>query len=240
MNRIFSAVAAVAIAVSFLAVGFGPGVVTAQTAENQTEHVTGTPTATSTPTPTPTENVTSTPTPTPTESGPSVDVSVNVGGEDQTPTATSTPTPTPTENVTGTPIDEHVTLVDWSYSSGTFTLVFENERPRPKTVTLSEATQPGEGATRSAVRRERLLGGETTLTLTTMTKGGEAAVAITTPASIESGVQTTISTGAQGANPFRPFGGTSGVLSGVGLAIIMSGAAAAWVLWQEETGVIEA
>jgi len=172
--------------------------------------------------------------------GPGVAAAQTAGN--QAPTATSTPTPTETEteNVTGTPVDEHVTLVDWSYSQGTFTLVFENDQARPTIVTLTESTQPDEGAQKFAVREERLLGGKTTLTMTTRIQGGESAVSITTPASIDAGGGIVVSTGAQGANPFRPFGGTSGVLSGVGLSLIMSGAAAAWVLWREETGVIEA
>jgi hypothetical protein len=43
-----------------------------------------------------------------------------------------------------------------------------------------------------------------------------------------------------GDNPLRYFGGTSGLLSGMGLAIVMSGAAAAFVLWREDQGVIKA
>lgn len=235
MTRTFSVVVAVAVALVVGCMGVGPSVAAAQPA---------TPNATaSTPT-----NQTATPNATTTTDDRGISIDVNLGsdqGGDETATASPTPTPgaaadAPTAAATGTPIDADVTLVDWSYAGGTFTLVFESTSVRPTTVTISEATQPEEGAQRSAIRRERLLKGRTTITMTTKIQGGESAVSITTPASIEAGHGTTISTGAQGSNPFAPFGGTSGVLSGVGLSIVMAGAAAAWVLWQEETGVIEA
>ncbi|ELZ09406.1 hypothetical protein C479_11320 [Halovivax asiaticus JCM 14624] len=143
--------------------------------------------------------------------------------------------------VEGTPVDEDLTLTDWEFSDGTFTLTFDLQGERPKTVTVAESTQPGEGTQASAIRRERLLPGENTITLTTRTAGGEAAAAITTSDSIDAGRQVTVSTGqTTGENPFAPFGGTSGVLSGVGLSMLMSGGAAAWVLRSEENGVIKA
>lgn len=141
----------------------------------------------------------------------------------------------------GDPIDEDLTLVSWEYSGGTFSLTFDLDGDRPKQATISEATQPGEGASQFAIRQERLLPGESTLTLTTRTQGGEAAVSITTADSLADGHGLVVSTGEQQADdPFATFGGTSGVLSGVGLSIIMSGSAAAWVLRWEESGVIKA
>lgn len=146
------------------------------------------------------------------------------------------------EDAGGTPIDEDVTLVDWSEDDGTFSLTFENDRDRPKTITLTESTQPDEGAQSMAIRQERLLSGETTISITTQVRGGAAAVSVTTSDSIANGQGTVISTGEQdsGDDPFAPFGGTSGVFSGVGLSIVMSAGAAGWVLWREESGVIKA
>lgn len=163
-------------------------------------------------------------------------------------TETPTPAPEPTETadatdtdeIEGQPIDEDVSLKDWSYSDGTFTLTFENTGERPASVTLTESTQPDEGAYQFTIREERLLPGETTITMNTKISGGESAVSITTQQSRADGSGIVVSTGQQGANPFAPFGGTSGVLSGVGLSIVMSGGAAGWVLWREETGVIKA
>lgn len=163
--------------------------------------------------------------------------------EETTPTATPTSTATPAPNQTGSDgvrIDQYVTLRDWTYSAGTFTLTFHSDRARPTVVTITEATQQDEGASRFSYREERLLKGTTTITMKARQNGGEAALGITTQASRAAGHGTSISTGAQGSNPFDSFGGTSGVLSGVGLAIVMSAAAAGWVLWREETGVIEA
>jgi hypothetical protein len=138
------------------------------------------------------------------------------------------------------PIDENVALTEWSESDGTFVLTFENSGERPVTVTLTESTQGDEGTYRFAITEKRLLPGETTITMTTKVKGDESAVSITTPASREAGHGVGISTGTQGANPFRHFGGTTGVLSGVGITILLSASAAVWVVWREESGVVKA
>lgn len=137
-------------------------------------------------------------------------------------------------------VDEDITLTDWSYSDGSFTLTFENSGERPKRVTISEATQGEEGAQQFNIKRERLLPGETTIRLRAPPVGGEAAAGITTSDSIAEGGGVKVSTGKQGGDPFAGFGGTSGVLSGSGLAVVMAGLAAWWVLRHEETGVMRA
>lgn len=158
-----------------------------------------------------------------------------------TPENQSQPNVTETSEISGDPIDDDLTLREWSYSSGTFLLTFENDADRPKIATITEATQPGEGAQRYSISQERLSPGESTVSFSSRSHSGEAAASITTADSIASGHGLTISTGSQGGDdPFAPFGGTSGVFSGVGLSIIMSGSAAGWVLWREEKGVITA
>jgi hypothetical protein len=145
------------------------------------------------------------------------------------------------ENVTGTPVDSRLTLTGWSYDEGTFTLNLELTGERPKTVTISESTQPARGSQQFAIRKERILPGETTIRMTTAVNGGHSALSITTEESIENERGVVVSTGEpSGRNPFRAFGGTSGLLSGVGISVLLSALAALYVLWREETGVIEA
>lgn len=163
-----------------------------------------------------------------------------VAAQDNTTNATQ-PNATTESEIVGDRVDEDLTLTKWEFSGGTFLLTFDLDSERPKQVTLTESTQPGEGAQQFAIREERLLPGESTLSIASRTQGGEAAVSITTAASISDGTGIVVSTGQQGGDdPFAPFGGTSGVFSGVGLSIIMSGSAAGWVLWREEKGVITA
>lgn len=145
-----------------------------------------------------------------------------------------------TSNVTGQRIDPNVVLTDWSHSGGTFTLDLYNSRPRPVTLTITESTQGEEGSYQFAIREERLLQGHTTIRFSTMIQSGETAVGLTTEQSREMGQGVGVSTGKPSSNPFESFGGTSGVLSGVALAMLMSAAAAGWVVWQEESGVIKA
>lgn len=166
------------------------------------------------------------------------------------PTETATPTSTsssPTEasddqegNVSGDRLDSSVILTDWSFSEGSFTLTFENVDRRPTTVTIAGATQPDEGVSRFNIREERLLPGTTTIQMRTHVSNGDAAVSITSAESTSNEDGIKVSTGNAGEDPFRHFGGTSGLLSGTFGTIGLSGLAAAWVLRQEESGVIRA
>lgn len=157
--------------------------------------------------------------------------------------ATPTETPTPERNssyLPGEALDEQTSLSNWRFEDGKFILTFEYLGERPRTVTLSESAQGARGTLRFATRDERLLPGTNTITMTTMIQGGESAVSMTTAQSREQGYGIAISTGQQGQDPFAPYGGTSGVLSGVGISVLLSGGAAGWVIWREESGVIEA
>ncbi|WP_324666275.1 hypothetical protein [Haloarcula sediminis] len=151
-----------------------------------------------------------------------------------------TETANDTGNVTGQRIDPNVVLTDWSHSAGTFTLELYNDRARPVKLTITESTQGEEGSYQFAIREERLLQGHTTIRFGTMVQSGESSVSLTTAQSRDMGQGVGVSTGKPSNNPFESFGGTSGVLSGVALAMLMSAAAAGWVVWQEESGVIRA
>lgn len=146
------------------------------------------------------------------------------------------------ENETvGTPIDENVRVASWRFEDGMFSITLANDGRRPVQATISESTQGTEGANTFSIQRERLLPGETTITMSPRTAGeGAAAVTITTPDSIDEGRGVEISTGQVERNPLRYFGGQQGLLAGMGMAIAMSGLAAAFVLWREEKGVIKA
>jgi hypothetical protein len=189
MRRIFSLATVVALGLSVVALGFGPGVSAAQSAGNNST--------------------------------------------DQPASAGST-----TEMAQS--LDQDVNLSEWSYADGVWTLRFRHSGRAPKVLTITEATQPGEGATRFSVRRERITTGVNTITMRTRVEAGESAIGITSPASLRAGYGIVLSTGKVGRDPFAPYGGASGVLSGVGISIGLSGLAAMWVIWREETGVVEA
>jgi len=43
-----------------------------------------------------------------------------------------------------------------------------------------------------------------------------------------------------GEDPLQYFGGESGLFTGMGMSMLLSLGAAGWVVWREESGVIEA
>lgn len=137
------------------------------------------------------------------------------------------------------PVDEDVAVTDWSFADGTFTIDFENRGERPTQVTMMEASQ-SDGARQISVRRERLLPGETTITISA--SGTPATVSITTAKSINAGSGVALSTGSDDSedNPLRYFGGEEGLFAGMGMSVTAAGAAALFVIWREENGVVEA
>ena len=134
-------------------------------------------------------------------------------------------------------IDSTTKITDWSYSSGRFTLVFEADEPT--TVSMTEAGSFEEGTSTFNYDEQRLQEGENVLTFPVADRSG-AAVAIATQESLSQGSGAIVSTGAVEENPFRHFGGESGLFSGVLLAVSMSALGAWYVVRSEESGVMEA
>ncbi len=93
-------------------------------------------------------------------------------------------------------VDDSVRVVGWGYDAEAevFQIVFESDRARR--VTLTESVQRAEGSGSFSVTTERLnADGRTLVELPVPAAGGEAAVGITTSASLSEGGGTYLSTG---------------------------------------------
>ncbi|WIV67101.1 hypothetical protein [Natrialbaceae archaeon AArc-T1-2] len=136
------------------------------------------------------------------------------------------------------PIDSETCITDWHYSGGTFTV--EIDADSRTTITYAESGQMDEGTGQFATSTVSAPDGESTHTIDVRNPEGEAAVTFATQLSQREGAGAYISTGTEGEDPFRHFGGTSGLLSGVGMTTLLAGLGAWYVVRSEESGVIEA
>ena len=101
-----------------------------------------------------------------------------------------------TQQVERIRVDDSVSVVGWGYDAEAevFQIVFESDRPRR--VTLTESIQRAEGSGTFSVTTQRLNADQRTLVeLPVPANGGEAAVGITTTASLREGGGTYLSTG---------------------------------------------
>nr|WP_311136455.1 hypothetical protein [Natronosalvus halobius] len=134
-------------------------------------------------------------------------------------------------------IDAETRIVDWSYSSGRFTLTIEADERRR--ISMTEAGTFEEGTTSFNYDEVRLEEGTNTVTFAVADRQG-AAVAIATRQSLAQGSGAIVSTGMVEQNPFRHFGGESGLFSGVIMTTALAGIGAAYVVRSEESGVVQA
>ncbi|MFC6716265.1 hypothetical protein [Halovalidus salilacus] len=136
------------------------------------------------------------------------------------------------------PIDNETRIVGWEYDSGKFTL--EIEADESTRIAMTEAGSFEEGTSSFNYDEKRIPEGMTTVTFTVADRDG-AAVALSTRASLEMGTGAMVSTGGDGEkDPFKHFGGTSGLFSGIGLSTLLAFLAGAYVIRSEKSGVIEA
>jgi len=93
-------------------------------------------------------------------------------------------------------VDESVTVTayEWDADNNVFRVTFENDG-RPTQITVTESVQRAEGAGTFSITQERLLPGTNEITLNVEPAGGQAAVSITTSASIDAGSGVYLSTG---------------------------------------------
>ena len=134
-------------------------------------------------------------------------------------------------------IDTDTRITDWSYSSGRFTLTIEaDEETR---VSLTEAGSFEEGTTSFNYDEVRLQEGTNTVTFAVADRDG-AAVAVATRQSLAQGTGAIVSTGMVEQNPFRHFGGETGLFSGVLMTVGLAGLGSWYVVRSEDSGVIEA
>ncbi|MCU4744302.1 hypothetical protein [Natronoglomus mannanivorans] len=135
-------------------------------------------------------------------------------------------------------IDSETCVTEWSYATdGTFTLTFE--ALEETTVGLTEASDWDEDSERIAYAEHDLEPGETTVTFSVFETQG-AGVGFMTAAAREQGSGAVISVGQHAPDPFRHFGGTSGLFSGVGLTVLLALVGAYLVVREESSGVVRA
>jgi len=99
-------------------------------------------------------------------------------------------------------IDSQTRLVSWSYDDDRagFELRFETDRSTQ--ITLTEAVQFSEGAGSGRIYQQRLPEGTTDVFVSVPRRGGQAAVTMTTPGSVENNRFSYVSTGE--TTPNRP------------------------------------
>lgn len=136
-------------------------------------------------------------------------------------------------------IDNETRVVDWSYEPGRFSL--EIEADEPTTISITESGAFSEDAKSFNYAEHELDEGTQTVTFMVSPRGQKgAAVAIATQESLEAGGGAIVSTGQVESNPFRHFGGETGLFSGVLITVGCAGIGAWYVVRSEESGVVEA
>ena len=135
-------------------------------------------------------------------------------------------------------LESGTTLTGWEFSGDRVRIAVEVE-DRPTTVEVSDNVAGlGEaGATRVPVVSQRVFPGSSVIVVPVEEFAGGNAV--TVGAGGES-VRLSTEMDASGDDPFRHFGGESGLFSGMLLALFSSVGGAGYVLWREDTGVMEA
>jgi len=137
-------------------------------------------------------------------------------------------------------IDNQTRVTDWSYNPGRFTL--EIEADEPTTISLTESGSFEEDAESFNYAEKELEEGTQTVTFMVSSRQGQrgAAVAIATQQSLDAGGGAIVSTGQVQSNPFRHFGGETGLFSGVVMTVGFAALGAWYVIRSEEDGVVEA
>ena len=134
-------------------------------------------------------------------------------------------------------LESTTTIVGWEFVDDRLRVAVEADRPTRINMADDTAGIGEAGATRVPVSTERVFDGTTVLVFPVEEfAGGHAA---TVGAGGES-VRLSTDMDASGDDPFQYFGGESGLFSGMGLAILTSLGGAGYVLWREDSGVIEA
>ena len=136
-------------------------------------------------------------------------------------------------------IDADTRIVSWEYSAGQFEL--EIEADEETTVALTEAGAFEEGTTTFNYDEVQLAEGTNTVGFQIRDRGtAGGAVAVATEQSLAQGTGAMVSTGQVEQNPFRHFGGESGLFTGVLGTLLMAALGSWYVVRSEESGVIEA
>lgn len=141
-----------------------------------------------------------------------------------TPTASPTPTDTPDDNSsTVVAIGPNTRVTSWSYGGGAFHLTIEADIP--VRLTISQAVQQdGSGAGSITYQRRNLASGRNEFRVPAPTKGGDATIILSTPASTANDRAAFIHHNGSGASLLSgPFDGSDvrdvGIGSSIGTAL---------------------
>ena len=135
------------------------------------------------------------------------------------------------------PIDNETTIVDWEYRPGMFTITIEAEES--KKLSMTEAGDFEKGTGSFNYKEARLEQGVNRITMPVTDRPG-AGVAIATRDSLNQGTGAFVSVGQINRNPFKNFGGESGLFSGVVMTVAFAAIGAWYVVRSEDSGVVEA
>ncbi|WP_276255602.1 hypothetical protein [Halomontanus rarus] len=135
-------------------------------------------------------------------------------------------------------INDATTITSWEFVDNELIVTIDSAITQTVTISDSRAGAAVEGATRVPEQRQDLERGTNTiaLTLAEQTNGYVATVST-------SGGTIRLSTGLEEAeppDPFRHFGGTSGLFSGVGITVLLALVGAYLVVREESSGVVRA
>lgn len=121
-------------------------------------------------------------------------------------------------------IDSDIVLLDWEFNerTDTFKLELKHEGERPTQLTVTESIQQEEGSAQMSIEQERLLPGETTVTIGVTPEAGEAAVVLTTSESVDQGTGIVVSTGIYEPGPWAQTTSTAGWAGGISIAFGMT------------------
>lgn len=133
---------------------------------------------------------------------------------------------------------EHTRIIGWEFRSGQVAVAIESERRSEVTLSDALAGIGEDGAVQvpeTSSRLERHDVTTVTMDLTEFRGGKSVSVEV-------DGMTVRLSTEIedQDDNPLQYFGGESGLFTGMGMSVVMAGGAAAFVVWREDKGVIEA
>ena len=134
-------------------------------------------------------------------------------------------------------LESTTTLTGWEFTDGRARIAVEADRPTRISISDNVAGLGEAGATRVPVVSERVFPGETVLVVPVESFAGGNAVTVGAGGE---GVRLSTEMEDSGNDPFRHFGGESGLFSGMLLALLSSVGGAAWVVGREDTGVVKA
>ncbi|RQG87133.1 hypothetical protein EA462_15420 [Natrarchaeobius halalkaliphilus] len=132
---------------------------------------------------------------------------------------------------------EDTRIVGWEFRDGRVTVALETDRRTGVVVTDALAGIGADGAVQVPETRQFLERDDTTTVTMDVTefRGGHSV-----GVSVDGATVRLSSEMDPDENPFEYFGGEQGLFFGMFMSVVMSGGAAGFVLWREETGVMKA